>query len=157
MVSSDNDGLWTAIYVAAESFRYKVTGEADARVCARQGMSALMRLEAITGIPGFPARSFIKVGPPGEGVTRAPTRSSGTSLRTLREIPMDLVEWTVRSSHRLDVAVDPLSDRFQRRQALIVLPYDELPMTKWNGNPYSLDGCKGGQGEDDGAYLHLPY
>ena len=32
MVSSDNDGLWTAMYVAAESFRFKVTGEADARV-----------------------------------------------------------------------------------------------------------------------------
>ena len=31
MVSSDNDGLWTAMYVAAECFRYKVTGEADAR------------------------------------------------------------------------------------------------------------------------------
>jgi hypothetical protein len=62
MVSSDNDGLWTAMYVAAESFRFKVTGEADARANARRGMSALLRLEAITGIPGFPARSFIKLG-----------------------------------------------------------------------------------------------
>src|SRR5205085_10086567 len=50
-VSSDNDGLWTAMYVAAESFRYKVTGEAGARVNARQGMNALIRLEAITGVP----------------------------------------------------------------------------------------------------------
>src|SRR5256714_10001354 len=62
MISSDNDGLWTAMYVAAECFRYKVTGEADARENARGGMQAIMRLEAITGIPGFPARSFIKVG-----------------------------------------------------------------------------------------------
>src|SRR5687767_6437133 len=61
-VSSDNDGLWTAMYVAAECFCYKVTGEADARANARQGMNALLRLEAITGISGFPARSFIKVG-----------------------------------------------------------------------------------------------
>src|SRR6478752_5238266 len=30
-VSTDNDGLWTAIYVAAECFRYKVTGQLEAR------------------------------------------------------------------------------------------------------------------------------
>jgi hypothetical protein len=56
MVSTDNDGLWTAMYVAAECFRYTVTGETDARENARRGMRAIMRLEAITGIPGFPAR-----------------------------------------------------------------------------------------------------
>ena len=358
MVSSDNDGLWTAMYVAAECFRYKVTGDADARANARHGMNALIRLEAITGIPGFPARSFIKVGPPsndvqphdgewhdtpdrlwrwkgdtssdeivghyfaypiyydlvadeaekpalravveritnhildndyqliGPGGKRTrwgwwgpsaiwedpdetglralhilshlrvalhltanaqyrtryqaaydelvrthkyhwltrnqkvmvpgsvnhsddelaflsfypllryetepallavykqslerswqierPERNplwnviyaAGTgaaeydreaSIRTLREIPMDLVEWSVSNSRRLDVPVDLLSDRFQRRQALIVLPYDELPMSKWNGNPYTLDGGKGGRSEDDGAYFLLPY
>jgi hypothetical protein len=346
------------MYVAAESFRYKVTGEADARANARQGMNALIRLEAITGIAGFPARSFIRVGPPGEETqpqdgewhdtpdrlwrwkgdtssdeivghyfaypiyydlvadeaekpalravidritnhildnhyqligpggkrtrwgwwgpeaiwkdadetglralhilshlrvalhmtanaqyrTRYETAyrelietqkyhwltrnqkvmvpghvnhsddelaflsfypllryetdpallevykeslerswqierpernplwnviyAAGTgaaeydrdaSVRTLQEIPMDLVEWTVTNSHRLDVPVDPLGDRFQRRQALIVLPYDELPMSKWNGNPYALDGGKGGRSEDDGAYFLLPY
>jgi hypothetical protein len=79
------------------------------------------------------------------------------SVRTLREIPMDQVEWTVRNSNRQDVPVDPMSDRFRRRQALIVLPYDELPMSKWNGNPYSLDGGKDGRSEDDGAYFLLPY
>jgi hypothetical protein len=354
-VSSDNDGLWTAMYVAAECFRYKVTGDAAARANARQGMNALLRLEAITGLPGFPARSFIKVGEdvqpkdgewhdtadrawrwkgdtssdeivghyfvypiyydlvadesekpalraaieritnhildndyqligPGGKRTRwgwwgpdviwedpdetglralhilshlrvarhmtasaayraryeaayqqlvkthkyhwltrnqkimvpgainhsddelaflsyypllryetepallqvykqslerswqieRPERNplwnviyaAGTgaaehdrdaSIRTLREIPMDTIEWSVRNSHRLDVPVDPMSDRFKRRQALIVLPYDELPMTKWNGNPYSLDGGNGGRGEDDGAYFLLPY
>jgi hypothetical protein len=79
------------------------------------------------------------------------------SVRTLREIPMDAVEWTVKNSHRRDVPVDPMSDRFTRRQALVVLPYDELPMTKWNGNPYALDGGRDGRGEDDGAYFLLPY
>jgi hypothetical protein len=355
LVSSDNDGLWTAMYVAAESFRYKVTGEGDARENARRGMQAIVRLEAITGIPGFPARSFIKPGVdsqprdgewhdtpdkawrwkgdtssdeivghffvypiyydlvaseaekpalaaaieritnhildnnyqlidvdgqrtrwgwwgpdaiwedadetglralhilshlrvalhltadaklrakfraaydglikthryhlltrnqkvmvPGhinhsddelaflsyypllryerdpallavyrESLERSwqierPERNplwnfiyaAGTgakefdraeSLRTLREIPMDLVRWSVVNSHRLDVPVDPLADRFKRRQALIVLPYDELPMSKWNGNPYSLDGGNGGRSEDDGAYFLLPY
>ena len=354
-VSSDNDGLWTAMYVAAEAFRYAVTRDADARANARQGMNALIRLEAITGIPGFPARSFIKVGEdvqPRDGewhdaadrawrwkgdtssdeivghyfvypiyhdlvadeaekpalrgvieritdhildhnyqlvgpggkrtrwgwwgpdeiwkdadetglralhmlshlrvatsLTANPAKRSryeaayreligehkyhlltrnqkvmvpghinhsddelaflsfypllryetdpallavykeslerswlierpernplwnviyaaGTgardydrdaSVRTLQEIPMDQIEWTVRNSHRSDVPVDPLADRFQRRQALIVLPYDELPMSKWNGNPYLLDGGKDGRGEDEGAYFLLPY
>ena len=54
LVSSDNDGLWTAMYVAAECFRYKVTGDADARENARRGMHAIVRLESITGMPGFP-------------------------------------------------------------------------------------------------------
>ena len=358
MVSSDNDGLWTAMYVAAESFRFKVTGAADARVNAKRGMDAILRLEAITGIPGFPARSFIKAGPPNQDVqpkdgewhdtpdrlwrwkgdtssdeivghyfvypiyydlvaadaekpalrsaieritnhildnnyqlvgpggkrtrwgwwapaaiwedpdetglralhmvshlrvalhltenaqyraryqaayqdlitnhkyhwlTRnqkimipgsinhsddelaflsfypllryetdpallevykhslerswqieRPERNplwnviyaAGTgakdydrdeSVRTLREIPMDTIEWSVKNSHRQDVPVDPMSDRFKRRQALTVLPYDELPMTKWNGNPYGLDGGKEGRSEDDGAYFLLPY
>ena len=61
------------------------------------------------------------------------------------------------NSHRPDVPIDPLADRFKRRQALVVLPYDELPMSKWNGNPYNLDGGNGGRSEDDGAYFLLPY
>ena len=355
MVSSDNDGLWTAMYVAAECFRYKVTGDADARQNARTGMQAIMRLETMTGTPGFPARSFIKVGedlqpsdgewhdtPDGLWRWKADTSSdeivghyfvypiyydlvadedekpglraaidritnhildndyqlidldgkrtrwgwwapsliwedpdetglralhmlahlrvalhmAGTpeyrakylaaydtlinthkyhlltrnqkimvpgainhsddelaflsyyplltyekdpallevyrqslerswlierpernplwnviyaagsgasefdraeSIRTLQEIPMDLIQWTVRNSHRRDVPTDPTDDRHKRLQALIVLPYDELPMSKWNGNPYRLDGGNGGRSEDDGAYFLLPY
>jgi hypothetical protein len=355
MVSSDNDGLWTAMYVVAECFRYRVTGAADARANARRGMQAIVRLESISGKPGFPARSFINVksdAQPGDGewhdtpdkewrwkgdtssdeivghyfvyplylelvadesekaelravidritnhildnnyqlidvdgrkttwgwwgpdviwedpdetglralhilshlrvaidmtanskfraryqsayddlikthryhwLTRnqkviipgsvnhsddelaflsyypllryekdpallavykqslerswqveRPERNplwnfiyaAGTgakefdraqSLRTLREIPMDQIQWTVTNSHRLDVPIDTLNDRFKRRQALIVLPYDELPMSKWNGNPYNLDGGNGGRTEDDGAYFLLPY
>jgi hypothetical protein len=61
-ISTDNDGLWTAMYVAAESFRFKVTGAEDARANARAGMHAIRRLESMTGIPGFPARSFIRIG-----------------------------------------------------------------------------------------------
>jgi hypothetical protein len=349
--SSDNDGLWTQMYVAAEAFRYKVTGAEDARANARQGFEAVLRLEEITGMPGFHARSFIKVGEdiqPDDGewretpdgkwrwkgdtssdeivglyfgyaiyydlvadegekqkirgvVTRMtdhilnnnyqlidtdgkrtlwgwwgpdeiwadpdetglralhilshlrvgrhitgnprydqayneliskhryhlltrnqkinypghvnhsddelaflsyypllnyetdpklrevyvqslkrswlverPERNplwnfiyaagSGSeefdrdeSIRTLREIPMDQISWDVNNSHRLDVPIDILNDRFKRRQALIVLPYDELSISKWNGNPYRLDGGNGGRSEGDGVYFLLPY
>ncbi len=355
LISTDNDGLWTAMYVAAESFRYKVTGDPAARANAKQGMTALVRLEEISGIPGFPARSFIKVGEdiqPADGewhdtpdkvwrwkadtssdeivghyfvypiyfdlvaddaekaalaevldritthildhhyqlvgfggrrtrwgfwgpdaiwddadetgiralhilshlrvaahmttsaerrarydaayddlvathkyalltrnqkvmvpghvnhsddelaflsfypLLRYETRpelkeiykeslerswqierpernplwnviyAAGTgaaefdraaAVRTLREMPVDGISWTVVNSGRRDVPVDPLSDRFGRRQALVVLPYDELSMSKWNGNPYTLDEGDGGQTEDDGACFLLPY
>jgi len=350
-VSSDNDGLWTQMYIAAEAFRYAVTKEADARANAKQGFEAMLRLEEITKMPGFHARSIIKIGediqpkdgewhttPDGKwrwkgdtssdeivghyfgyavyydlvaddaekekirGVVRRMTNhildnnyqlidtdgkrtrwgwwgpdaiwedpdelglralhilahlrtafyitgdarfktayddlitqhryhlltrnqkinypgrvnhsddelaflsyyplliyetdpklrevyldslerawqverpernplwnfiyavDSGAkefdraeSVRTLQEIPMDLIEWTVTNSHRLDVPRDLLADRFGKKQSLIVLPYDELPMTKWNGNPYRLDGGNGGRSEDDGAYFLLPY
>ena len=67
--TSDNDGLWTAMYLGAQAYRYAATGEADARAKARRAVQLLMRLEEITGIPGYPARSFVSKGegPPGDG------------------------------------------------------------------------------------------
>lgn len=59
---NDNDGLWTAMYLGAQCYRYKVTGLADARAKARRSVQLLMRLEEITGHPGFPARSFVEAG-----------------------------------------------------------------------------------------------
>lgn len=61
--TNDNDGLWTSIYVAAEAFRYGVTGDPEARRNAWQSLEAMMFLEQVTGIPGFVARSFL----PGDG------------------------------------------------------------------------------------------
>jgi len=57
--ASDNDGLWTALYCAAQCFQYAATKDPSARQRARQSMQALLKLEALTGIPGFPARSII--------------------------------------------------------------------------------------------------
>ncbi len=57
--SSDNDGLWTSMYVAAEAFRYGATGAEDARANAQQSLNALFELERITGSPGFVARSIV--------------------------------------------------------------------------------------------------
>jgi hypothetical protein len=354
-VSSDNAGLWTAMYVAAESFRFHVTRAEDARDNARRGMQAIVRLEQITGIPGFPARSFVKPGvdvqpkdgewhdtPDGQwrwkgdtssdeivghyfvyplyydliaddgekrtlrgaidritahivdngyrlidadgrrtrwgwwgpdaiwedpdetglralhilshlrvalymtadararakfqaayddlvrthkyhlltrnqkvtvpghinhsddelaflsfypllryerdeslrevykdalarswqieraernplwnfiyaAGTDAPLFDRDESVRTLIEIPMDQIKWDVSNAHRRDVPVDPLADRFKRGQALIVPPYDELPLWKWNANPYALEGGSGGASEGDGVYFLLPY
>ncbi|HEY3738434.1 MAG TPA: hypothetical protein VGL53_01255 [Bryobacteraceae bacterium] len=58
--SSDNDGLWTAMYGASQCFRYSVTHDEEAHRRAVRSVEALLTLERITGIPGFPARSFVK-------------------------------------------------------------------------------------------------
>lgn len=64
---SDNDGLWTATYVAAESYRYAVTGSEEALSRARRGMNALLLLTKISGLPGFTARAVRYPGERGYG------------------------------------------------------------------------------------------
>jgi len=55
--NSNNDGLWTSIYLVAECFRFAVTHEPEARENAEIAFEAMERLETVTGISGFPARS----------------------------------------------------------------------------------------------------
>ncbi len=64
---SDNDGSWTGLYAAAESFRYAVTGEKEARENAREAYKAINLLTKITGIPGFTARAVRYPGEKGFG------------------------------------------------------------------------------------------
>ena len=56
--NEDNDGLWTACFLAAECFRYEVTKSEDAKIKAVRTFEALERLETVTGISGYPARSY---------------------------------------------------------------------------------------------------
>ncbi|HZO89707.1 MAG TPA: hypothetical protein VFB38_15365 [Chthonomonadaceae bacterium] len=60
--ASDNDGLWTSLYVCAESFRYAVTRDPAARQRAQKSLKALLELVRVTGIPGFPARAILRKG-----------------------------------------------------------------------------------------------
>ena len=53
----DNDGGYTGDYLAAQCYRYAVTQDPAARREATNTFHALRWLEAMTGIPGFPARS----------------------------------------------------------------------------------------------------
>ena len=76
---------------------------------------------------------------------------------TLYRMPMDTIEWTVNNSQRQDIVWASGVDRFRRREALTLLPPDERPVMKWNGNPFVIDGGAGGHGEDDGTAFLLPY
>ena len=79
------------------------------------------------------------------------------AARTLYSMPVDTIEWTVKNSHRKDVVMDRALDRSQRPQAKTLLPRDELPVAKWNSNPFDVDGGFDGHAEDDGAAFLLPY
>ncbi len=59
---SDNDGLWSALYLGALCFKYKVTGDEAAKEQAGKTMKALLKLQNLTGISGFPARAYRRPG-----------------------------------------------------------------------------------------------
>lgn len=62
MEDSDNDGLWTSMYLAGETFRYAVTKSDEALQNVGESLDAMERLYTINGIPGFPSRSFERRG-----------------------------------------------------------------------------------------------
>ena len=55
----DNDGQYTSMYLAMESFRFAVTKDPEARAAARRAFHALKFLQEVTGTRGFVARTVI--------------------------------------------------------------------------------------------------
>lgn len=66
--SDDNDGLWTALYAAAQTYEWAVTRDEHARARAARSMQALYDLIRYTGIPGYPARSLVRDSENAEGM-----------------------------------------------------------------------------------------
>ncbi len=58
---SDNDGMYTAMYGAAQAFRYAVTGDKEAKHLADRSFKAVKWLSDITPEKGFPARVIIPI------------------------------------------------------------------------------------------------
>jgi hypothetical protein len=58
-MDTDNDGLFTGMYLAMESFRYASTQDSEARERAHRAFEALRFLQEVTGTPGFVARTVI--------------------------------------------------------------------------------------------------
>jgi hypothetical protein len=77
------------------------------------------------------------------------------SIWSLKEFPLDIISWTVRNSHRKDLESVP--SNFRRQSTKTVLPPDERPMSKYNGNAFRLDGGDGGREEFSGDIFLLPY
>lgn len=88
-------------------------------------------------------------------MTGAPQFDLEGALWTLRNYPLDLVTWEVRNSHRQDLT--RLPPGFRDQQSRELLPPDERPVMRWNGNPFALDGGDGGHTELAGDEYLLPY
>ena len=59
---SDNDGLWTAMYLAGQVFRYATTNSEEAFQNCKESLEAMERLFSINPVAGFPSRSFERSG-----------------------------------------------------------------------------------------------
>ncbi len=74
---SDNDGLWTSMYGAAECLRWAVTRDPEARRNARRAFEALRFLQQVTqggtppAAPGFVARTILPTDGPDPNAGRA--------------------------------------------------------------------------------------
>jgi hypothetical protein len=62
IIDTDNDGGWSAYYLASQVFRYAATGSAQARSNAWEIFDALQRLREFGGTNGFFARTFERKG-----------------------------------------------------------------------------------------------
>lgn len=74
----------------------------------------------------------------------------------LQEYPLDLINWTMKNSHRKDI--QPVPENFRNHTIQEVLPPDELPIKRHNANRFVLDGGNyGGSEYSAGDIWLLPY
>ena len=59
---SDNDGLWTSMYLGGQIFRYATTKSDEALQNCIESLDAMERLYSINPVPGFPSRSYERSG-----------------------------------------------------------------------------------------------
>ncbi len=75
----------------------------------------------------------------------------------LQEHPLDLINWDIMNSHRKDIEM--IAPNFRQQTLTEVLPPDERPVQRHNGNMFNIDK-KGGNGtgeESAGDIWLLPY
>lgn len=58
-MDDDNDGSYTALYLAMESFRFAATKDPEAKAAADRAMTVLEFLRTVTGTNGFLARTVV--------------------------------------------------------------------------------------------------
>lgn len=77
------------------------------------------------------------------------------TIWSLKEFPLDMIAWPIRNSHRKDLEF--IEPDFRNQTTRTVLPPDERPMSKYNGNAFRLDGGSDGLREYSGDIFLLPY
>jgi hypothetical protein len=71
ITDSDNDGLWTGMYLGGQIYRYAVTKDPEALENCKEALMGFERLYSITGVPGLPARAYEVMGYESSGYTNA--------------------------------------------------------------------------------------
>ncbi len=145
---SDNDGLWTSMYLAGEVFRYAVTHSEDALQNCRESLDAMKRLYTINSNDiGFPARSFERSGmieklsdsdrwrhaKDPEWDWKATTSSDEAighifALSAMAEL-IDVPEIQARAIHLIDILMQHIVDH-----KMYLVDFDGKPTTwgRWN-------------------------
>ncbi|MDP8223549.1 MAG: hypothetical protein P9L99_09325 [Candidatus Lernaella stagnicola] len=82
------------------------------------------------------------------------------AVTTLREMPLDLLDWRMENSERADVDFDLLPNRLGEPRSSTLrppLPAGERPLIDWGGDPFALDGGGLGTSESPGTFWNLAY
>lgn len=82
--------------------------------------------------------------------------------RWLKRVPTDLIRWNIHNNHRLDLVNAPeyyygRTDTLRMRSDGHILPPDERPNMRHNGNQYDIEGGWGSNRELDGADVVAAY
>ena len=125
---SDNDGLWTAMYGAGESFAYAATHDPKAKVRAKQAFEALRFLQKVTqeGTPkppkGYVARTIL----PGEGPDPNVGRLAGDREAQKHDVLWKVYEprWPKSADGKWYWKTDTSSDELDGHYFFYALYYD---------------------------------
>jgi len=79
------------------------------------------------------------------------------ALLELREIPVDLVRWTIENAWRKDIVVSRVLSPSRELQSEEPVRAAERRITQWDAEPYTLDGGEQAKAENSGTYWLLPY
>lgn len=80
----------------------------------------------------------------------------GPAAATLREWPLDQIEWTVDNRQRDDVTFDR-TPGVEEERLTRVLPRSEMGMVMWDGDPYRAVHGRSGEREEKGTDWLLAY
>lgn len=77
-------------------------------------------------------------------------------IQTLQNWPLEQIDYPMLNSIRNDLKLNPepaVRQILSPIEDSDLLPYNELPYLRWNGDPYTLDGGSGMLEYDPGAWL----
>lgn len=77
-------------------------------------------------------------------------------IKLLQDVPLDMIHWSIDNTRRMDVQLvnKPQAERIQTDR---LLPPSEIPVLRWDNNPYVAAGGEGGMAEMCPAFWLWPY